>query len=84
MYGVSSLTHSCALTCAKPPISLTQTYSRNRSKGFLPTAGRLETGEPLSSMKVRYLSTHSFLSGSFPNSYTFVIFSPVVVDELDF
>ena len=37
-----------------------------------------------SSMKAKYRSTHIFLSGSGPNSYKRVIFSLVVVEELDF
>lgn len=37
-----------------------------------------------SSVKAKKRSTHIFLSGSGPNSYSRVIFSPVVVDEFDF
>lgn len=66
------------------PISLTDIYSRKRSRGLRPTAGRLVIGMAFSSTKAKYRSTHIFLSGSGPNSYRRVIFSLVVVEELDF
>lgn len=37
-----------------------------------------------SSAKARYWSTHIFRSGSWPSSYRRVIFSLVMVEELDF
>lgn len=49
-----------------------------------PTAGRLFMPRAFSSANARYRSTHIFLSGSGPSSYSRVIFSLVVVEELDF
>lgn len=69
---------------ASPPMSRTARYSLQRSSGFFPTAGKFGTGVPLSSMKDRYRSTHSFLSGSEPISYSRVIFSLVMVATLGF
>lgn len=81
--------HCTLHTSMKPPLSFTQRYKRNKSRGFLEMVGQLVIGDLFSSMKVTSLSNHVLRSIESSISYNFAklsgfckIHKPLVLELL--